>query len=140
MRKSNKFKPGVSGCPEKQFKPGNRHRWMPGVSGKPAGVSQTRLNFEQAFNTALLTQGSPEEAAMLLWKAARNGEPWAIQNLCQRYAPQTQSLQLIHEVEHGGFDYSKLTDEQIQRIEAIMEQAGAQPVSLEDGEGPAPLA
>ena len=75
MQRNTKFKPGVSGCPEKQFKPGNRHRWLPGVSGNPAGVPQTRLNFEQAFNTALLTQGSPEEAAMLLWKAARNGEP-----------------------------------------------------------------
>ena len=50
------FKPGVSGSPEKQFKPGNRHRWQPGISGNPAGVPQTRLNFERAFNTALLEE------------------------------------------------------------------------------------
>ena len=137
MRKNTKFKPGVSGCPANQFKPGNRHRWMPGMSGNPAGIPQTRLTFEQAFNTALLTQGSPEEAAMLLWKAARNGEPWAIQNLCQRYAPQTQSLRLVHEVNNDTIDYSKLTNEQLEQLDAILEQACAQPVPREGGEGPA---
>jgi len=31
--KQNKFKPGNSGNPETMFKPGNRHRWVPGLSG-----------------------------------------------------------------------------------------------------------
>ena len=131
MKRDTKFKPGVSG--------NQAAKWRPGQSGNPAGKSKRRLQFEETFNEALITEGSPEEAAELLWQAARGKEPWAIQELCRRFAPQTQSLQLIHEVEHGGFDYSKLTDEQIQRIEAIMEQAGAQPISLEGGEGPAPL-
>lgn len=134
MQKDAKFKPGASGCPEKQFKPGNPHRWLPGVSGNPAGIPQTRVNFERAFNAALLSQGSPEEAAQLLWEAARNGEAWAIQNLCQRFAPQTHSLRLVHEVNNDGIDYSKLTDEQLQQIDTILEQAGVQPVSPEDRE------
>ncbi len=137
MAKDNKFKPGVSGCPEKQFKTGNAYRWPRGVSGNPAGLPQTRLNFERAFNTALLGEGSPEEAAKLLWEAARKGEAWAIQNLCQRFAPQTQSLHLVHEVNNDAFDYSKLTDEQLKQLDAIMEQAGAQPLSPAEGEGPA---
>lgn len=138
MPKNTKFKPGISGCPEKQFKPGNSHRWAAGVSGNPAGIPRTRLNFEQTFNIALLTQGSPEEAAKLLWEAARNGEPWAIQNLCQRFAPQTHSLRLVHERNNDGIDYSKLTDEQLKQLDAIMEHAAPQPVRLEDGEGEAP--
>lgn len=140
MANNTKFKPGVSGCPEKRFKAGNPHRWQPGVSGNSAGISQTRLNFERAFNAALLEEGLPEEAARLLWKAARAGEAWAIQNLCQRFAPQTQSLQLVHEVDNVGFDFTKLTYEQIEQLERILDSAGVQPRAVEDGEGPPPAA
>src|SRR6266849_3592688 len=132
MKQDTRFKPGVSG--------NETVKWKAGQSGNPAGKSKRRAQFEETFNEALITEGSPEEAAKLLWEAARSKEPWAIQELCRRFAPQTQSLQLIHEVEHGRFDYSKLTDEQIQQLEAIMEQAGAQPVPLAGGEGPAPPA
>jgi hypothetical protein len=85
------------------------------------------MQFEEAFNEALLSQGGPEEAARLLWVAARNQEPWAIQELCRRFAPQTQSLHLIHEVENEQLDYSKLTDDQLQQWETLLEQASAQP-------------
>ncbi|HYM05433.1 MAG TPA: hypothetical protein VEU11_02640 [Terriglobales bacterium] len=140
MAKDSKFKPGQSGNSQTMFKPGNPHRWNPGVSGNPTGKSRHRAQFEEAFNEALIMEGSPQEAAKLLWEAARSREPWAIQELCRRFAPQTQSLQLIHEVENGTFDYSKLTDEQIKQLEAIMEPACAQPVSPEGGESPAPPA
>ena len=127
MRKQNtRFKPGVSG--------NEAVKWKPGQSGNPAGKSKQRALFEDAFNEALVTQGSPEEAAQLLWQAARGKEPWAIQELCRRFAPQTQSLQLIHEEHNDKFDYRKLTDEQLQQLDAILEQASAQPVSLECGE------
>src|SRR2546422_16239 len=129
--KEHKFKPGQSGNSEAMFKPGNPHRWVAGVSGNPAGKSRRRARFEEAFNEALITEGSPEEAAKLLWEAARAKEPWAIQSLCQRFAPQTQSLRLIHEGNDDGIDYSKLTDEQIDQLEAIMEQAGIQPLAVE---------
>jgi len=68
-----RLKPGV---------PGNQAaKWKPGQSGNPAGKSKLRLRFEETFNEAPITQGGPEEAAQLLWEAARAKEPWAIQEL-----------------------------------------------------------
>ena len=130
MKRDTRFRPGVSG--------NETAKWKQGQSGNRAGKSKRRAQFEETFNEALITEGSPEEAAKLLWEAARAKEPWAIQELCRRFAPQAQSLQLIHEVENGTVDYSKLTDEQIQQLEAILEQACAQPVSPESGEGQTP--
>ena len=138
MSKKNKFEPGKPGNPETSFKPGNPQRWVPGVSGNPTGKSKGRSRFEEAFNEALITEGSPEEAAKLLWEAARAREPWAIQSLCQRFAPQTQSLRLVHEVNDDGIDYSKLTEEQLNQLDAIFERAASQPTALEGGESPAP--
>ena len=137
MPTSTKFKPGQSGNSETMFAQGNPRRWTPGVSGNPAGKSRHRAQFEEAFNEALITEGSPEEAAKLLWEAARAKEPWAIQSICQRFAPQQQSLRLVHEVDNDGLDYSKLNDEQLQQLDTIFEQASLQPPALEGGESPA---
>ena len=133
-----KFKPGQSGNAATQFKPANPHRWVAGKSGNPAGKSKYRTQFESAFNEALITQGSPEEAAQLLWQAARAKEPWAIQNLCQRFAPQTQSLKLTHEANDDGIDYSKFTDEQLEQLDSLLEQISLQPPAPEDGAGTPP--
>ena len=78
---------------------------------------------------------SIKPAAKLLWEAARGKEPWAIQELCRRFAPQTQSLHLIHEVDEDKVDYSKLSDDQIRQLELILEQASTNPVSAASGEG-----
>ena len=121
------------------FKPGNAHRWTPGVSGNPSGQSKYRTQFETAFNEALITQGSPQEAAQLLWEAARAKEPWAIQNICQRFAPQTQSLKLTHEVNDDGIDYSKFSNEQIEQLDRILEQASIEPPASEGGDGSPPV-
>jgi len=139
MTKQTKFKPGHSGNPETMFKLGNSNRWVPGVSGNPTGKSRYRACFEEAFNEALVTEGSPEEAAKLLWEAARAREAWAIQSLCQRFAPQAQSLRLIQD-DNDEIDYSKFTDKQIEQFDAILKQTGTQPLALERGEGPAPTA
>jgi|SRR5437667_7643569 len=129
MRKRDtKFKPGVSG--------NEAAKWQPGQSGNPAGTSKRRIQFEDAFNEALLTEGGPKEAAKLLWEAARGKEAWAIQELCRRFAPQTQSLQLLHEVHDDKLDLSKLTDEQFLQLEAILDKAGAQPLSVDCRESP----
>ena len=125
--RNTRFKKGVSG--------NEAAKWKPGQSGDPAGKSKQRAQFEDAFNEALITQGGPEEAARLLWEAARSKEPWAIQERCRRFAPQTQSLHLIHEVDNDELDYRKLTADQIKQIEAMYGQAEDKPLSLTDGEG-----
>lgn len=81
MAKNTKFKPGKSGNPQTQFPPGTPHRWQPGQSGNPSGKPKSRQHFEEAFTTVLMEQGSPEEAAALLWAPGRNNEPWAVQAL-----------------------------------------------------------
>jgi hypothetical protein len=121
-----RFKPGVSG--------NQAAKWKPGQSGNPAGTSRHRVQFEAAFNQALITAGSPEEAAQLLWEAARGKEPWAIQELCRRFAPPTQSLHLIHEEHNDELDYTRLSNEQLQQLDAILQQAKPQPLSPEHGE------
>jgi hypothetical protein len=122
-KRDTRFKPGISG--------NQTAKWKPGHSGNPAGKSKRRLEFEELFNEALLAHGGPEEAAKLLWEAARRNEPWAIQELCRRYAPPTPTVHLVHEVSDDQFDYSKLTDDQIQRLEAIMDEASTQSPSAE---------
>ena len=112
MSSSTQFKSGVSG--------NQAAKWKPGQSGNPAGKSKLRLRFEESFNEALITQGGPAEAAELLWASARAREPWAIQELCRRFAPESPSLRLVHEVDNNEFDYSKLTDEQIRQLETIL--------------------
>ena len=127
MKRSTRFKPGVSG--------NQAAKWKPGQSGNPAGKSKLRLQFEDTFNEALITQGGPEEAAQLLWAAARAKEPWAIQELCRRFAPESPSLHLVHEVHPDEVDYTQLTDEQIHQLEAILEPAEteASPVAGREG-------
>ena len=93
------------------------------------------MQFEEAFNEALLSEGGPEEAARLLWESARSKEPWAIQELTRRFAPQTQSLHLIHEVDNDKFDYSRFTDDQLRQLDAILGQAGTEPLLPEGGNG-----
>lgn len=129
MRRSDtRFKKGVSG--------NEGAKWPPGQSGNPAGKSKRRAVFEEAFSEALITDGSPDEAARLLWAAARKGEAWAIQELCRRFAPQTQSLHLIYEGDTNELDYTKLTNEQIAQLDAMLATAG-QPVPAGPGKSPA---
>jgi len=129
QKRNTRFKPGVSG--------NETAKWKPGQSGNPAGKSKRRAEFEESFNQALITQGSPEEAAQLLWRAARAREPWAIQELCRRFAPPTQSLHMIHEVQDEQIDYSKYTTEQLRQLDAILQQAASQPLPRDEGTGTA---
>lgn len=126
-KRDTRFKSGVSG--------NEARKWKPGQSGNPTGVSKNRTNFERAFIEALLSQGSPEEAAQLLWTAARSKEPWAIQDLCRRFAPPTQNLRLMHESIHDEIDYSKLSDEQLSQLDTLLQQAAGKPPQSEGGDG-----
>ena|ERR1035438_9959159 len=135
MAKNTKFKPRQSGNPETRFKPGNPHRWQPGQSGNPSGTERSRVQFEEAFYTALIGQGGPEEAASLLWESARKREPWAIQTILQRLAPQTQQIKLTHEVNDGNaIDYTRLDDGEIQQLEKLLERATTPVAAIESGE------
>ena len=129
-RRDTKFKPGICG--------NETTKWKPGQSGNPAGKSKRRMQFEESFNEALITGGGPDEAAKLLWEAARRKEPWAIQELCRRFAPQTDSMRMIHEVNNDEtIDYSRLSDEQIRQLEAILAQSRSQSSPAASGKGPA---
>ena len=119
-----RFKAGQSGNPQTQFQPGNQYRWQPGRSGNPAGIARSRLRFEERFYTALLEQGGAEEAASLLWEGARKREPWAVQALLQRLAPQAQQIKLTREVDdEPTIDYTRLEDSEIEQLERLLERA-----------------
>jgi hypothetical protein len=129
-RSNTRFRHGVSG--------NETTKWKPGQSGNPAGKSKRRQQFEEQFNQALITQGSPEEAAQLLWEAARKREPWAIQELWRRFAPEAHSPRSEPEIESDGIDYTKFNDEQLRKIATII--AEADQAGVEDGAGEAQTA
>lgn len=132
---NGKFKPGRSGNTQTQFKAGNRHRWQPGQSGNPTGIAQGRLQFEERFYTALLEGGSAEEASSLLWTSARKREPWAIQALLQRLAPEAKQIQVTHGIQHEPtIDYSRLTNEELSQLEQMLERATVPTGPSEEGE------
>jgi hypothetical protein len=124
MTKRTKFQPGKSGNPQTQFKPGNPHRWPPGHSGNPAGIPRSRWQFAETFYAALLQLGSAEEAANLLWTAARQREPWAVQAILQRLAPETHQFKFTHEVENDtAFDFSRLSMDELRTLQSLIGQA-----------------
>ena len=140
MKKDGKFKRGQSGNPKTKFKAGNPHRWQPGQSGNPAGIARSRRTFEETFYHALIEQGSADEAASLLWEGARKREPWAIQALLQRLAPETKQFKLTHGVEdESPLDFTRLTDDELAEYERLVERATVPPQGSEDGESPSEL-
>ena len=129
---------GVNGCPVEKRKlvPGHQWRYPKGVSGNPAGIPQRRREFEAAFYHALMGQGSPDEAAKLLWECARSKEPWAMTLLLQRIAPEASKLKL--EVTRGqdeAVDFSKLTDAELEVMEQIFERTQQPVAALPSGAG-----
>ena len=136
MTKDTKFKPGQSGNPQTRFKPGNPHRWQPGQSGNPAGIARSRLKFEESFYAALLDRGSAEEVASLLWESARNREPWAIQAVLQRLAPEAKQIRVTHGLQdEPTIDYRQLSDEELETIQQILERVAVPVGTGEGGEG-----
>jgi hypothetical protein len=135
MTNDSRFKSGQSGNPQSTFKAGNRYRWQPGQSGNPAGIARSRLRFEECFYASLIEQGAAEEAASLLWECARKREPWAVQALLQRLAPETKQIKLTHGVDdEPTIDYTRLTDEELDHLERLLERAKIPDGSTESGE------
>jgi hypothetical protein len=138
MANDNRFKPGQSGNPQSTFKAGNRYRWQPGQSGNPAGIAGSRLRFEECFYASLIEQGAAEEAASLLWECARKREPWAVQALLQRLAPETKQIKLTHGVDdEPTFDYTRLSDEELDDLERLHDRAKIPVGTSENGKGQA---
>jgi hypothetical protein len=136
MPNQTKFKPGQSGNPSTRFKAGNPHRWQPGQSGNPGGISRSRLQFEESFYAVLLARGNAEDVASLLWQSAQEREPWAIQALLQRLAPETKQIDLKHGFEDANaIDYARLSAEDLDTLQRLMERATVPIGAGESGEG-----
>jgi len=104
-------------------------QWTKGQSGNPRGRPKRGM----AFTDALRAKGTPKELADIAWKAARKGEPWAIQMIYQRLEPVLAQMKLTHEVKDARFDFSKLTDAELTAVERILERAANSPPQLESG-------
>jgi hypothetical protein len=138
MANDTRFKPGRSGSPANQFQAGNRFRWQPGQSGNPAGVARSRLEFEERFYASLMEQGSADEAAALLWKSARKREPWAVQALLQRLAPETKQIKLTHGPDDAtDVDYEQLSEDELRELQRLHEKAAVRSEKSEEGTGKA---
>jgi hypothetical protein len=112
-------------------------RWIKGRSGNPKG----RPKRGHSFSDALDAKGTAEELAELAWKAAREGEPWAIQMIYNRLEPQPTQLNLTHEVNNGNrIDYRRLTTEEINQLESLLERSSTPVDEIESGESPTPAA
>jgi hypothetical protein len=143
-REDSQWKPGQSACPAKILRPGHQYRWPPGTSGNPRGVTKTQARFRELFVEALAGGGSDDELRAraqelsdLAWKAARAGEPWGFQEIRGQLAPLIAAAQIkvTHEVnDDDGFDLSKLSVEDIEVMERILERA-APLAQIESGEG-----
>ena len=122
-----------------QFKPGNRFRFQPGQSGNPVGVSKLQQAFGNLLADCLAGKGTPDELAELVWKAARDREPWAIQLLFSRLAPEIKALRLVHSTEDkdGQFDFTRLSDAELGQMEGLLERAALGPGDDQGGEGAA---
>jgi hypothetical protein len=116
------------------FQKGNRHgrKYRPGESGNPSGQPRSRIEFERAFYDALISNGSPEEAAGLLWEAARDHQPWAVLGLLQRLAPETQRLQVGVD-STDGLDFSRLTEEEFAYVSRIIERLASTEAAADAG-------
>ncbi len=126
-----RFEKGVGG--------GVNTRWQKGgPSPNPGGKTKLQRQFEQALTEALVGEDPParaKELAEIVWNGARRNEAWAVQMLFQRLAPQAIDVRMSRGRGEGDeIDYSKLSDDDIRVLEAILQrqaiaggEGGAQP-------------
>lgn len=108
-------------------------RWSKGHSGNPKG----RPKHEHTFTDALRAHGTPEQLAELAWLAARGGAPWAIQMIFNRLEPPSAQAKISQESNHANpTDYSRLTADELQQLESLLERARNRAADIEGGESP----
>ncbi len=86
-----------------------------------------RREFDAALADALMGENpaaSAAELAAIAWRAARKHEPWAVQLLYQRLAPQPLNVRVSRGEDEHALDYSKLTDEELKTLEGIFARQG----------------
>src|ERR1035441_252177 len=89
---------------------------------------------------AIVHEVAAEEAASLLWECARKREPWAVQALLQRLAPETKQIKLTHGVDdEPTIDYTRFSDEELEHLDRLLERAKIPAAISETGEGQAQL-
>jgi len=135
MARDTRFKPGQSGNPETKFKAGNRFRWQPWPVRQSGGCGPQPVEIRGVFLHLMITQGAAEEAASLLWECARRREPWAVQALLQRLAPETKQIKLTHGMDdETDIDYTRLSNEDLDQLERILERARISTGTSQGGE------
>jgi len=108
-------------------------RWSKGHSGNPRG----RPKHEHTFTDTLRAHGTPEELAELAWQAARGGAPWAIQMIFNRLEPPSALAKISQEPNHANpTDYTRLTADELQQLESLLERARNRVADIEGGESP----
>lgn len=122
-----RFEKGVGG--------GVNTRWRKGgASPNPGGKTKLQRQFEQALTDALVGDdpaASAKELADIAWSAARSGQAWAVALLFARLAPQAIDVRMSRGRDEGDeIDYSKLSDDDIRALEAILQRQ-----ALAGGEG-----
>lgn len=76
---------------------GKATQFQAGRSGNPGGKTKRQAQFEAALADALVSEDPAARAAELAeitWTAARKSEPWAVQLLFNRLAPQTFTMRM----------------------------------------------
>jgi hypothetical protein len=67
-------------------------------------------------------------------------QPWAVQALLQRLAPETKQIHLTQGADdEPTLDYTRLNDQELDQLEKLLEQAKAPTTASEDGTGQAQL-
>ena len=108
-------------------------RWRKGQSGNPKG----RPQHDHTFTEALRAKGTPDELATLAWKAARQGEPWAIQMIFNRLEPLSAQVNISQEKSNATTnDYSGLTPDELRQLDTLLERAQNRAAGSAGGEGP----
>jgi hypothetical protein len=104
-------------------------KWQKGVSGNPRG----RPKKENSLTAALEAVVDKSALAAAIWKEAQRGEQWACNLIFSRLEPVENTLKLKHEAVRSEpariFDYSRLSNEELDVFERLLQRASVGPGS-----------